>query len=968
MQNKSNKSSQYETVLLRSETEGISPNDPRWNDERMNCITGSKIGAILNKSKFTSKRQVFLQMVTRNKPTNNKTSSGIMQHGVDTESLVDFIYVEHTGHKTMSVNFLKHPKYPFIGTTPDRIVDGHLVEYKSVVNRNISDKIPEEYMDQCLLQMEVTGMPFCQFVEAKLVCLLNEEEDSDMKKCVLDYNSHQKIKDNIYYNSVNEKFYRLERFKIHPLIKRNEEWFNSVLPTLSSFYDKVILARQRLNSSSKDVPETTTGGTTGGTTTETTGGGGMFNLLGKVWNGARSLFTNNNISPNVSTDESSISYNLEYVESEMEKIKDILDELGILTDFKTYSDISSLRNIYANDPFLTWCKYLQQIGAMNTDPSTKNTEFIQVFKDKEQRFINLCEKHIRQCAETHHFTIEKVDSSVFPCDIVFNQTDQYLKNNVDVILNPMFKNDTAKFYGTCSAVIKLKVLQHIMTHTENHTDRKLNDMIEMHGDSYVPVSFRFTTLTVTSPKHYAYNIGSVEYYKAHLSMINDMLQNVNVPTLNLALLFGRKYKTPKGDKVQMGWFDNVAIVEFTSEIKENTNKCFVIYDHIAKNGHLWYNYYYNADSNYFEFNLPSEDYLYMEKEPLPIQYYPNMCNTQDAPYSYFKQKFSQYVGEVTQISYVTPAARNPDLSLNKLTVDDSSKIISTLKATPTSAKFISNICQAQFSQFSGKLKPFPKELCDGTLVPFIFDVEIMNSLFVEDFETNTCVSTEKSYIICLSIMPINGSCNNFYIDKMDINSEVNMVKRLYEYIENVCVSNKKTISDAVLVHWGSLDVTEFQKMCDNHCVSSQINDDEYKKMIETTRLSFYDLLANIKNSDDPIGIHGCYDHKLYNITNALLNMGKITQTWDDEKDIFANNGADVSAVAYLYYHKKKLTETSSTDTNSADMIIIDNEYDNELFDLDDVSVDEKFKQVLKHNVKDVLMLNELFNFFVTNNF
>ena len=69
---------------------------------------------------------------------------------------------------------IPHPKYPFIGASPDGInIDpknnryGRMLEIKNIVNREITGIPKEEYWIQTQIQMETCGLDECDFVETR---------------------------------------------------------------------------------------------------------------------------------------------------------------------------------------------------------------------------------------------------------------------------------------------------------------------------------------------------------------------------------------------------------------------------------------------------------------------------------------------------------------------------------------------------------------------------------------------------------------------------------------------------------------------------------------------------------------------------------------------------------------------------------------------------------------------------------
>ncbi len=98
------------------------------------------------------------------------------------EPLTAMIYEFTYQTKLGEFGCIKHPKYSFLGASPDGInIDknsdryGRMVEIKNIVNREISGVPKKEYWIQMQLQMEVCDLDECDFIETKF----SEYEDFD---------------------------------------------------------------------------------------------------------------------------------------------------------------------------------------------------------------------------------------------------------------------------------------------------------------------------------------------------------------------------------------------------------------------------------------------------------------------------------------------------------------------------------------------------------------------------------------------------------------------------------------------------------------------------------------------------------------------------------------------------------------------------------------------------------------------
>jgi hypothetical protein len=95
------------------------------------------------------------------------------------------IYEETTKCHIIDVSCVQHPKYPFLGASPDGLIVpndaddlkryGRLVEFKCPMSRQPKDEIPIGYWHQMQMQMECTGIDECEYVEFRFKQVSNTE-------------------------------------------------------------------------------------------------------------------------------------------------------------------------------------------------------------------------------------------------------------------------------------------------------------------------------------------------------------------------------------------------------------------------------------------------------------------------------------------------------------------------------------------------------------------------------------------------------------------------------------------------------------------------------------------------------------------------------------------------------------------------------------------------------------------------
>ena len=188
------------------------------------------------------------------------------------ENLTIMIYEKMYNTKIGTFGCIIHPKYPFIGASPDGInIDhnnpryGRMLEVKNIFNREITGIPKEEYWIQMQIQMETCDLEECDFIETRFKEYETEEEfyndeyDNTKQRGVILYfveriHNLKTINNNPYYvympldipltkesidNWITNKkeelkdthiIYKAQYWWLDQLscilVKRNREWFN----------------------------------------------------------------------------------------------------------------------------------------------------------------------------------------------------------------------------------------------------------------------------------------------------------------------------------------------------------------------------------------------------------------------------------------------------------------------------------------------------------------------------------------------------------------------------------------------------------------------------------------------------------------------------------------------------------------------------------------------------------------------
>lgn len=146
-----------------------------WLDQRMNCLTASIIHVCMYKSfKYGNVSEVILEKITRvQKFTGNEATAW----GTKYEDLAVLLYETKHNVKIYDAGMIQHKDYDFLGASCDGFIpikkgndyiDGEIIEIKCPFRRRPNGKVPPWYYDQMQLQLEVTGMKVCRFLDCRI--------------------------------------------------------------------------------------------------------------------------------------------------------------------------------------------------------------------------------------------------------------------------------------------------------------------------------------------------------------------------------------------------------------------------------------------------------------------------------------------------------------------------------------------------------------------------------------------------------------------------------------------------------------------------------------------------------------------------------------------------------------------------------------------------------------------------------
>ena len=259
-----------------------------WYEFRYQLITASNLWKV-----FGTESQVNSLIYEKCKPlilenTNhvNISTDSPLHWGIKYEPITIMLYEHKFNTVVGELGCIPHPKYSFIGASPDGInIDinssryGRMVEIKNIVNREITGIPKDEYWIQTQIQMETSDLNECDFVETRFKEYDNaskfyQDNDHEHKGVILHFierlqNIEISCKPHYIYMPINTDINEFDQWVKEQrdimnnsnyvlfttiywyldeiscvLIQRNRDWFSSAIPLIKNTWDIIVKERE----------------------------------------------------------------------------------------------------------------------------------------------------------------------------------------------------------------------------------------------------------------------------------------------------------------------------------------------------------------------------------------------------------------------------------------------------------------------------------------------------------------------------------------------------------------------------------------------------------------------------------------------------------------------------------------------------------------------------------------------------
>ena len=231
--------------------------------------------------------------IVLNTPKNDSNDDNNVECYVNTQTTLHFgqkyeplsvmYYEKIYSTKIGEFGCIPHPKYSFLGASPDGInIDpesslfGIMLEIKNICNREITGNPKLEYWVQTQLQMETCDLNKCHFLETRFIEYANKEEfekdgtfqktkDGKYKGIILHYKGEGKPQyEYCPFNCSKEEYDKWEidifeknkdlelleylYWKLEEVscvnVVRNKKWFNEIIKDISETWDTILKERE----------------------------------------------------------------------------------------------------------------------------------------------------------------------------------------------------------------------------------------------------------------------------------------------------------------------------------------------------------------------------------------------------------------------------------------------------------------------------------------------------------------------------------------------------------------------------------------------------------------------------------------------------------------------------------------------------------------------------------------------------
>jgi putative phage-type endonuclease len=182
-----------------------------WLKLRGNLLTASDAATAIGKNKYETPDDLLRKKCGIGPRFMGNEAT---RHGEKYEDEARILYEERYGEVVHELGLVPHPEHNWLGGSPDGVTEsGKLVEIKCPMHRKIEACVPEHYMPQLQLCMQILDLEEADFIQ---------------------------------YKPADFNWPKPEEFVVVN-VKRDPEWWKTYLPVMRQFWDRVLYYREHLD-------------------------------------------------------------------------------------------------------------------------------------------------------------------------------------------------------------------------------------------------------------------------------------------------------------------------------------------------------------------------------------------------------------------------------------------------------------------------------------------------------------------------------------------------------------------------------------------------------------------------------------------------------------------------------------------------------------------------------------------------
>ncbi|CAN5345938.1 hypothetical protein BH11ARM1_BH11ARM1_00610 [soil metagenome] len=514
---------------------------------------------------------------------------------------------------------------------------------------------------------------------------------------------------------------------------------------------------------------------------------------------------------------------------------------------ESWVSATSSRNFCHSDPILDWLdRFGKEKGFVRDDelpgydPETDMGLFM---REKGKAF----EAAVMGCIEGK-FQIVRVAERAGDAkrQDLYEATLTAMENQVEMIFQPVVWDTERKMYGIPDLLVRSDVLGRLVEQPVEVPEGPVH---------YRVIDIKFTGLTLSSTGCVGNN-ASDSRKKAQLLVYNRALGQMQGFEPPVAYLLGRSWsQTVKSVKSRSdSCLNRLAPADMTDPtLGTLVDEAAAWIRRVRDEGSAW-------------------DVL-----PVPsiVELYPNMGNTQDAPWHAAKKQIGEHLGEVTLLWQVSPKHRPTAHAQGVVRFNDErqdAKVFGLAESYTAKLQRILdiNVPLTGYTVLPEKISAGGDEWRDEQPLEFYVDFETVSDLD-DDFSKlpNKGGQTLIFMIGCGHMENGEWVFKVFTCDRLDLASEKAIIDAWHEYM--FLTETRLGVREPRVFHWSHAE---------RSFLDSAYNSARVRQGADWPELNWYDFLIKVMR-EEPVVVKGALAFGLKHVAKAMHKNGMIATSWED---------------------------------------------------------------------------------------